>query len=265
MSGMRELLKRMVPDTLLLAARMVREPGLVFGNRDDLRAVASFVRGPSELSLRRRMSLARSLYQISYEIDCPHTQVEVLSFIRTVLDMPRKVPGVLVEAGCFKGGSTAKFSLAARLAGRRLVVFDSFEGLPDNTEAHGASIFGDVPDFSPGKYRGGLDEVRENVRRRGAPESCTYVRGWFDQSLPAFDEPIAALYVDVDLASSTRTCLKYLYPLISPGGYVFSQDGHLPLVIDVLTDTGFWEKDVGAPPPRFRGLGTSKLVSARKP
>jgi O-methyltransferase len=264
MPGLRKLVKRMVPDAMLLAARAVREPALVFGNRDDLREVVAFVRRGRGVSLPRRLSLAQSLYQISYEIDCPHTQVEMLSFIRVVLDMPREVPGVVVEAGCFKGGSTAKFSLAARLAGRRLVVFDSFEGLPDNREAHGVSIFGDVPDFSPGKYRGDLDEVRENVCRRGAPDVCTYVKGWFDQSVPAFREPIAALYLDVDLASSTRTCLKHLYPLISSGGYVFSQDGHLPLVIEVLRDAEFWEREVGAEAPRFRGLGRSKLISAQK-
>ncbi len=36
--------------------------------------------------------------------------------------------------------STAKFSLAAAFAGRELVVFDSFQGLPYNNEPHDRNI-----------------------------------------------------------------------------------------------------------------------------
>src|SRR5690606_19018518 len=57
-----------------------------------------------------------------------------------VLQAAPNEPGVLVEAGCFKGGSTAKLSLLAELAGRELVVFDSFEGLPDNDESGQVTI-----------------------------------------------------------------------------------------------------------------------------
>ncbi|HLT27990.1 MAG TPA: TylF/MycF/NovP-related O-methyltransferase, partial [Zeimonas sp.] len=59
---------------------------------------------------------------------------------------------MLVEAGCFKGGSTAKLSLLAELAGRELVVFDSFEGLPDNDESGQVTIQGEVSDFRKGRY-----------------------------------------------------------------------------------------------------------------
>ncbi len=41
--------------------------------------------------------------------------------------------------------------------------------------------------------------------------------------LPTFKEKVAAVYIDVDLASSTRTCLNHLYPLLERGGVCFSQ------------------------------------------
>src|SRR5690606_24245892 len=106
--------------------------------------------------------------------------------VGAILAMPPSTGGVVVEAGCFKGGSTAKLSLAAQTVGRRLVVFDSFAGLPDHGEAHGATIFGDVTDFYPGRYAGRLDEVRANVEAFGSLETCEFVEGWFDDTMPGF-------------------------------------------------------------------------------
>src|SRR5207244_1008155 len=140
------------------------------------------------------------------------------------------------EAGCYKGGSTAKFSLAAHAAGKELVVFDSFQGLPENEEPHGTTIFGEVIRFKKGHYRGTLDEVSDNVSRFGKIGSCRFVPGWFEATLTDFQVPVSAIYLDVDLAASTRTCLKYLYPLLEPGGILYSQDGHIPLVIAVFED-----------------------------
>ena len=82
---------------------------------------------------------------------------------------------VSLEAGCFKGSSTAKFSLAARAAGRELVVFGSFEGIPPHEEAHSTNIFGKPVSFPTGSYCGQLDEVDSNVPRFGARERSA---GW---------------------------------------------------------------------------------------
>ena len=169
-----------------------------------------------------------------------------------------------MEAGCFKGGSTSKFSIAAKWAGRKLVVFDSFEGIPENDEAHDKNIFGDSIGFKQGVYKGGLDEVRGNIERFGDIDCCEFIKGWFDDSMPGFNRPVAAAYLDVDLASSTYSCLRYLYPLLVPGGKIFSQDGHLPLVIDVFRDEDFWRGELGTDLPRIEGLGERKLIMLTK-
>jgi hypothetical protein len=51
-----------------------------------------------------------------------------------------------------------------------------------------------------------------------------------------------------------RTCLKYLYPLLQPGGVLYSQDGHLPLVCDLFDGDKFWEQEVGVRKPAIEGL-----------
>jgi O-methyltransferase len=197
-------------------------------------------------------------------VDSPHTQEEILSYIQTILSIPPDTKGIVVEAGCYKGSSTAKFSLAADLVGRELVVFDSFQGIPDNIEPHEENIFGGDASFKQGDYAGSLDEVKANVTRFGKIECCRFIKGWFDETMPGFHEPISAIYVDVDLASSTHTCLRYLYPLLAPNCVLYSQDGHLPLVIDVFEDEEFWLNEVGCKRPQIHGLGQKKLIKVIK-
>ena len=236
-----------------------------FRERRDVLACASFVLDRSlTLPMWERLRIVKQLYATSFSIDSPHRQEEILSLMRTVLSLPRNGPGVIVEAGAYKGSSTAKFSLAASLAGRELVVFDSFQGMPENDEPHSKNIFGRPERFTRGSYFGTLDEVRGNVSRFGRIEACRFVPGWFDDTLPGFSEPIAAIYMDVDLAASTRTCLKHLYPLLLPGGVLYSQDGHLPLVIEVFEDADFWMREVGCKKPQIVGLGERKLIKVTK-
>jgi O-methyltransferase len=211
------------------------------------------------------MNIVRQLNSIGEAIASPHTLDEILNFIQAILMVPSHSNGRIVEAGCYKGSGTAKFSLAAELAGRELVVFDSFRGIPANDERHDRDIFGTAANFQRGAYCGTLGEVTQNVTRFGRIGCCRFIEGWFEDTMPTFGEPIAAAYLDVDLASSTRTCLKYLYPLLEPGGVLFSQDGHLPLVIDVFDDDGFWRDEVGSEKPAIEGLRKRKLIRLVKP
>jgi O-methyltransferase len=185
--------------------------------------------------------------------------------IAAILEIPTSARGCIVEAGCYKGGSTAKLSLAAKLVNRKLFVFDSFEGLPENTEPHKESIFGEPIDFVRGRYAARLERVRTNVRTFGVEGVCEFVPGWFEDTMPGFREPIAVAFIDVDLAASTKTCLKYLYPLLVPGGSLFSHDGHLPLCQEVFRDATFWTNEVGCVKPPIPGLGRRKLLQITKP
>jgi O-methyltransferase len=219
------------------------------------------LRGANGASLPRRLVLIWRAYRISYSVDCPHMEGEMARVMSAILSVSRERKAVVVEAGSYKGGSASKLSRAARYAGRKFVVFDSFEGIPEHHEEHSKNIYGGDAYFPPGSYKGSLDEVRSNVARYGAVETCRFVKGWFDDTMPGFKEPVGVAYIDVDLESSTRTCIRYLFPLLVPGGVLFSQDGHLPWVINLLRDEKFWRDEVGAEPPRMEGLGKRKLVA----
>ena len=264
------ILKNTLPVPLLNLLRGIREReenlyGWAIRNWRDLSAFLPFLLNRNlNVSLRNRFTIVKQLRVISSAIESAHTQEEMLNCIETILLLPRNSRSVVVEAGCYKGSSTAKFSLAADIAGRQLVVFDSFKGIPDNNEPHATDIFGGSPSFKKGYYCGTLDEVKSNVARYGKAACCRFVEGWFEDTMPKFQQPISVIYLDVDLASSTRTCLRHLYPLLEPGGVIFSQDGHLPLVIDVFNDDNFWLNEVGCKKPDILGLGKSKLIKIIK-
>lgn len=258
MAQAKELARRHLPPSLVRPAAELYHLVSTDAERKAMAALLFGARSP--VDLWARVQLLERVCAISLGIDCTQRQSESLAFIRDVLELDSAIPGCIVEAGCYKGGSTAKFSLVAARTGRRMVVFDSFEGIPVNEEKHGRNIFGDEASFEAGKYRGALEEVKANVGRYGVLEACQFVKGWFEDTLPAFDAPVAAVFLDVDLASSTRTCLRYLYSRLSPGGVLYSHDGHLPLVLDVFADDEFWAHDVGCPRPQIEGLGSRKLL-----
>jgi len=198
------------------------------------------------------------LRRVDRHVKTAHNPSHILEFLAAIFALKPDVTGSIVEAGAFKGGGTAKISLATKHAGRQLVVFDSFEGLPENTEEHQKSVLGHSIEgwFKAGNFNGSLDEVKQNVTTYGDISVCSFIKGWFEDTMPSFKQPIALAYLDVDLASSTRTCLKNLYPLISPGGAIYSQDGDFPLVIEVFKNEKFWKEEVGCSEmPVIKGLG----------
>jgi O-methyltransferase len=71
---------------------------------------------------------------------------------------------------------------------------------------------------------------------------------------------VAAAYLDVDLVLSNRVCLRHLYPRLAPGGVLYLQDGHLPLVIELLRDERDWKEEVGCRLPAIDGFGHRKLI-----
>ena len=189
----------------------------------------------------------------------------MISLAEAILRTPPERDGVLVEAGCFRGGSTAKLSVVAKIVNRRLMVFDSFQGLPHATGPHDRNIFGGNAAMQAGDYSGQLEEVKRNVDQYGEIEVCQFFRGWFEETMPQFQAQVAGAFVDVDLASSTRTCLQHLYPKLSVGGFIFSHDGHLPLCIQVFEDADFWGQVAGEHSPVIEGLGQKKLIRITKP
>ena len=158
------------------------------------------------------------------------------------------VPGDVVEAGVWRGGSSILFrtilSLFAADQDRRTVLCDSFQGLPAEAAMADVPIAGKgtvekATYLQPGQswsksrfYVAGEDLVRDNFERFGAMHpSVVFVRGWFNTTLPNLRRqlkqsrrPIAVLRGDGDMYESYAHTLFNLYHFVSPGGYFICDD-----------------------------------------
>lgn len=228
----------------------------------DRAAVLAFLRTPAAgaVTFGARLRLVVRFVAITNQVRAYHSQAEMLTIAAAILSRAGQAGLTVVECGSGKGASTAKLSLAARLAGARLVVFDSFRGLPPNAERH-QDLTGRPMVFRRGAFHGRLREVQRTVARFGAPEVVEYRKGWLADTLPGFDAAVDVAVLDVDLLASTRTCLVHLMPRLRPGGVLFTQDGHLRAVAALLADPVFWRVEVGRPPPPIAGLGREKFLT----
>ncbi|MEL7367538.1 MAG: TylF/MycF/NovP-related O-methyltransferase [Myxococcota bacterium] len=213
--------------------------------------------------LRSRFRLLRRFIHITNHVRGYHTLAEMLEVSQAILRMSGRADLTVVEAGAGYGSSTAKLSWAVAEAGGRLLVFDSFRGIPPNDEVH-RHLDGRQVVFRRGAFTGRLAAVRRTIERFGVPEVCEFHKGWFEDTLADFTTPVDIALLDVDLLSSTQTCLRALYPRLRQGGAVFSQDGHLEAIVALMRDAEFWAS-LGVAKPQIRGLGTAKLLRLNHP
>lgn len=227
----------------------------------DRAEVLRFLARPGEVG--RRLRLLGRFMAITNAVRGYHTMGEMLAVASAILEASRRRPPVVVECGVGYGASTAKLSLATSAAGGRLHAFDSFRGMPANAEQH-RHLDGRATAFRPRAFRGRLARVERVLARWGEPAVVTLHKGWFEDCLPHQAPSRADVVVlDVDLVASTRTCLRHLWPRLDPEGVLFTQDGHLQGVAELLADADFWRQEVGAEMPAIPGLGRRKLLAIR--
>ena len=174
-----------------------------------------------------------------------------LAMALKILETPPDVAGCIVECGAWKGGSSANLSLVCRIVGRKLKIFDSFEGLP-------AAQPGDREgkNYRPGDYSGSLGEVRANILRYGALDCCEFVNGWFRDTLPPFDEPVLLAFLDVDLEDSLHTCVRCIWPRLVNSGYLFTDECVGTDYVALFYSETWWRKYFNRTPPGLIGAGT---------
>lgn len=126
------------------------------------------------------------------------------------------VKGDVLECGCAHGFSSACLSLACAALGRRLIVADSFEGLPDTHP--------DEPFFRKGDYASAEQRVLEHIRLCGRQDVVETVKGWYRDSLRGWRRQLALLWVDVDLYESARDLLPHVMPSLDPRGALFTHE-----------------------------------------
>jgi O-methyltransferase len=203
-----------------------------------------------KLTWRKKMTLGLRIYRNWRRLPTGISYKGHLAIAAKLFEIPPSVPGVVVECGSWLGGTTANLSIICDVVGRELIVYDSFEGLPE------PSPVDRMPVAVKGGFRGDLEAVRENVRRNGVIERCTFRKGWFKDTLPSHTEPICVCLIDVDLKASMHDCLVNLWPRLTHHGYVFFDEYVLLPLCALFFSERFWRDYLGTTPPGLMGAGT---------
>jgi O-methyltransferase len=207
-----------------------------------------------------RLEIVRRFEQIDRCVPIGTTPTDGLLLAEMLMNVD--TPGVVVECGCYAGGSSAKLSIVVKLLGREMVIFDSFEGLPLVEQSylrdqHCRRSEQWVTDWTAGRYASRLVEVRENLDRFGETSPCRFIKGWFnetltDQNLPA---QVAFAFVDVDLANSARECFVALWPRLAVRGVFATHDTAYLKVLQEFYNRDLWQNLFKEMPPILFGAG----------
>jgi O-methyltransferase len=153
-------------------------------------------------------------FQAVYEGVKPYTLVSadrcyvLINFARYA----RHLPGDFAECGVYRGGTALLLGrVLGANGGKRLYLFDSFQGLPKMDQEKD-------PWFTEGQYSAESVEAVEELLRDF--RSKIDVRpGWIPDTFRGLENNrYAFAHLDVDLYQSTLDCCKYFYPRLVPGG-----------------------------------------------
>jgi len=146
--------------------------------------------------------------------------------IRTITQ--DRIDGDLIEAGVWRGGACIFMRAVLETLGdakRKVVVADSFQGLPVPDPLTYPTDRGDSHYRRP-ELRVSQEAVQRNFSRFGLlDERAEFVPGWFRDTLQTLEgRPWSLVRLDGDMYESTILGLRHLYPGLSPGGFLISDD-----------------------------------------
>jgi O-methyltransferase len=120
------------------------------------------------------------------------------------------VIGNVAELGVYRGDFAKKINEA--FPDKKLYLFDTFEGFSER-------------DKKPAKTHD-FSTTNENlvVNKMIYIQNCVIKKGYFPDSLDGLEDKFAFVSIDADLYEPTYNGLKYFYPRLSNGGYIFVHD-----------------------------------------
>ncbi len=139
------------------------------------------------------------------------------------------IPGDFLEAGVCQGGAAVFMRAIQTVYGdkhRRLWAADSFEGLPLPKSQFDLDSGIDFSEPLFPELAFSLEGVRDHfIRYDLLDPGVVFLPGWFADTLPTAPiEQLAILRLDADMYASTLDALEYLYPKVTPGGFVIVDD-----------------------------------------
>ncbi len=131
----------------------------------------------------------------------------------------RNVAGNVAEAGVYQGGFAAYINKL--FPNRKLYLFDTFEGFNEQDSAIELKN-----GFSGASQDWGETSEEIVLSKMIRPENCIIKKGFFPETAADIkkDETFCFVSLDMDLYQPIYEGLKFFYPRLSKGGYIFVHD-----------------------------------------
>lgn len=137
--------------------------------------------------------------------------------ILQALENTKDIPGDMAELGVYQGGSA--YIIATHQPNKKLHLFDTFEGIPENDEFEGGV-------HVKGEFASSYDEVKASL----AQLNVVYHKGFFPdttQELPP-DIIFSFVHLDADIYQSTLAGIEYFWHRLTEGGVIIFDDYNNP-------------------------------------
>jgi hypothetical protein len=183
---------------------------------------------------------------------------EHMELAAAVLRIPPATKGSVVECGCYVGGSTANLSLVCAMTGRKLIVFDSFAGLPEPQEYdrwHHAIHVKHTDVYYKGRFAASRETVERNVAKLGNLSVCDFRAGFYDETMSDIRDKVIMAFLDVDLIDSLKPCLTGLWPNLCAEGRIYTHEARNLGFISIYFDQSWWRENLNEDAPGFVGSG----------
>jgi len=130
------------------------------------------------------------------------------------------IPGAAAELGVFQGDFAKEINGA--FPDRQLFLFDTFEGFSEKDVEKEKEI-GTKRMFERSyNYSGTSVELVMNKMKN--PKNCIIRKGFFPETVKGLESDFAFVSLDADLYQPMLEGLKYFYPRLVKGGYIFVHD-----------------------------------------
>ena len=142
------------------------------------------------------------------------------------------VPGAAAELGVYRGFFAR--CINRLLPGRKLYLFDSFEGFAPEAGASAS--------FQAAHANTAAEKVLAIMPN---PEKVTVKPGFFPASLEGLEERFCLVSLDVDFEQATLDGLRYFWPRLEAGGYLLLHDWGSTKLPGVARALGAYERELG--------------------
>jgi O-methyltransferase len=136
--------------------------------------------------------------------------------------MEEKIEGDFAELGVWKG-YTAKI-INRQIKNRKFYLFDTFEGFPKKDVQSSVQFNNDVDSYFQDT------SVEEVVSYLENPGNIVVRKGYFPETAAGLENcSFAFAMIDADLYTPILEGLRFFYPRVVSGGYIFVHDYNLPV------------------------------------